>query len=229
MEIKKTSKANLEKDISLNILMGMVIALSILFVGFEWGETEFEVATNTGITTIIDEEEIEASEQNEPPPPPVEPPPVQTIEIINIVEDNIVVEHIEFTSEDDLTHAQVDTYVAPVAVAEEEVDDDYVFVTVEKQPMFPGGEAALMKWISEHMTYPTIAQENGIQGLVFCQFVVNADGSVTDVEVMRAFNQYLDKEAVRVLKMLPKFTPGEQRGKPVRVRYSVPVRFKLQQ
>ena len=229
MEIKKSSKANLEKDISLNILMGIVIALAILFVAFEWGETELEVATNTGIAVIIEEEEIEASEQNEPPPPPVEPEPIKAMEIINIVEDNIEVEHVEFTSDDDASHAQVDTYVAPVVTQEEEPDDSYVFVTVEKSPEFPGGEAALLAWIRDHIVYPTIAAENGISGLVSCQFVVNADGSVTDVEVIRPLNQYLDKEAVRVLKLLPKFKPGEQRGKPVRVRFSVPVRFRLQQ
>jgi protein TonB len=94
-------------------------------------------------------------------------------------------------------------------------------------PQFPGGENALMKWINDHMNYPTIAAENGISGRVNCTFVVNADGSVVDVEVVRGRDPYLDKEAVRVLKLLPKFKPGEQRGKPVRVKYNVPVYFQL--
>ena len=229
MEIKKSTKANLEKDISLNFLMGIVIALAILFVGFEWGETEIEVATNSGMAVNIDEEEIDASVQNEPPPPVQEPEPIKTMEIINIVEDNIEVEAIDFTSEDDLTLAQVETYVAPVeGNVEEEVDDDYVFMVAETPPEFYGGEAALLKWISDNIKYPQIAIENGYQGRVYCQFVVNTDGSVVDVEVSRSLNQYLDKEAVRVLRLLPKFKPGEQRGKPVRVRYTVPVRFQLQ-
>jgi protein TonB len=96
-------------------------------------------------------------------------------------------------------------------------------------PEFPGGDAALLKWIADHINYPTIAQENGIQGRVSCSFTVNADGSVEDVKVARSVDPNLDKEAVRVLSMLPKFKPGEQRGKKVRVKYSVPVRFRLQQ
>lgn len=229
MEIKKTSRADLEKDKSLNYLMGLVVALAILFVGFEWGETDLEVSIDNGITNIIAEEEIEATEQNEPPPPAPEPEQIKAPDIIEIVENNIEVETVTFTSEDDASHKQVETYVAPVETKEEEVDDDFIFVSVEKNPEFPGGEAALMKWIAEHLVYPTIAAENGIYGRVSCQFVVNADGSVQDVEVIRPVNQYLDREAIRVLKMLPKFKPGEQRGKPVRVRFSVPVRFQLNQ
>jgi len=133
------------------------------------------------------------------------------------------------SSEDDPSQAQTATYVAPVVEEEEEEDENYVFVTVEKMPEFPGGDVALLKWISEHINYPTIAAENGIQGRVACNFVVNADGSVSDVQVTKPLDPNLDKEAIRVLKMLPRFKPGEQRGKPVRVKYSVPVRFKLQQ
>ncbi|MDR2914221.1 MAG: energy transducer TonB [Tannerella sp.] len=230
MEIKKTPRADLEKDKSLNFLMGLVIALAILFVGFEWGEREIEVATDSGISAVIDEEEIEATVQNDPPPPPPEPEVIKTPEIITIVEDNVQVEETALlTSEDDATHAQTETYVAPVEEEEEVIDDNFVFVTVEKMPEFPGGEVALLKWISDHVNYPTIAAENGIQGRVACTFVVNADGSVTDVQVVRPVDPNLDKEAIRVLKQLPKFKPGEQRGKPVRVKYSVPVRFRLQQ
>jgi protein TonB len=231
MEVKKSSKADLEKDKSLNFLMGLVLGFAILFVGFEYGEKDIEISLVSGITAIIEEEEIEATEQpNEPPPPAPEPEQVQIAEVINLVEDNIQTETFDFSSEDDASHAQTEVYVAPVAavIEEEEVDENYVFVTVEKHPVFPGGEGALLKWISDNMVYPTIAAENGISGRVTCQFVVNVDGSVTDVEVVRGRDQYLDKEAIRVLKMLPKFTPGEQRGKPVRVRYSVPVNFKLQ-
>ncbi|MDR0573610.1 MAG: TonB family protein [Tannerella sp.] len=230
MEIKKTPRADLEKDKSLNLLLGLVIALAILFVGFEWGEKEIEVATDSGIAAIIDEEEIEATIQNEPPPPPPEPEVVKAPEIITIVEDNVEVEETNLlTSEDDATHAQTETYVASVEEEEEVVDDNFVFITVEKMPEFPGGETALLKWISDHVIYPTIAAENGIQGRVSCTFVVNADGSVTDVQVVRPIDPNLDKEAIRVLKQLPKFKPGEQRGKPVRVKFSVPVRFRLQQ
>lgn len=230
MEIKKTQRADLEKDKSLSFLMGLVIALAILFVGFEWGERDIEVATDSGIAQVVEEEEIEASVQNEPPPPPPEPEVIKQPEIINIVEDNVTVEETEFiSSEDDASQAQIDTYVPPVEEEEEEIDENFVFVTVEKMPEYPGGDAALLKWISEHINYPTIAAENGIQGRVSCSFVIERDGSVTDVQVVRPVDPNLDKEAIRVLKSMPKWKPGEQRGKPVRVKYSLPVRFKLAQ
>jgi protein TonB len=229
MEIKKTPKANLEKDLSLSFLMGLVVALAVLFVGFEWGEEDIQVATDSGISNIMDEEEIDITVQNEPPPPPPEPEVIKEPDILDIVEDEVEVENIQIaSSEDDMSQAQVDTYVAPVEEEEEEADENYVFLTVEKMPEFPGGDAALLKWIGDHINYPTIAAENGIEGRVYCAFTVNSDGSVTDVIVARPIDPNLDKEAIRVLKGLPKFKPGEQRGKPVRVRYSVPVRFKLQ-
>lgn len=232
MEIKKSSKANLEKDISLNYLMGVVIALAILFVGFEMGEQEITVATDFGPSITITEEEIESSEQLDEPPPPPQPEPeaIKEMDIIDIVEDNIEVEAISFTSEDDASHAQVETYVAPTQVTVEEEDEDviYDFYSLEKTPQFPGGEEALLKWIGDNMKYPPIAAEQGVSGRVSCQFVVEPDGSVSNVEVIRGFDPSCEREALRVLRMLPKFAPGEQRGKPVRVKYNIPVTFRLQ-
>ena len=95
-------------------------------------------------------------------------------------------------------------------------------------PSFPGGDAALFKFLGENVKYPVIAQENGVQGRVICQFVVNRDGSIVDVEVVRSVDASLDKEAIRVIKSMPKWSPGQQRGKPVRVKYTLPVNFKLQ-
>ena len=232
MEIKKTQRADIEREISLSYLMGLVLGLAVLFVGFEWGNTEVNVATDSGTAVVIDEEEIEITRQEEVVPPPPAPEVIQAApEVINIVEDNIKVDNANIiSSEDDASHAQTATYVAPAAVVvEEEEDESFVFVSVEKMPAFPGGDVALLKWISENLSYPTIAAENGVQGRVSCTFVVNADGSVSDVSVVRPLDPNLDKEAIRVLQKLPKFKPGEQRGKPVRVKYSVPVRFQLKQ
>ncbi len=234
MEVKKSSNANLEKDISLNYLMGIVIALAVLFVGFEWGDREVQIVTSTGFAVNINEEEIDASEQlDEPPPPVVEPEAPKDIEIINIVEDNIEVAAIDFSSEDTETHAQQEVFVASstsgIVEKEEVYDPDEIFTIVEKDPEFPGGYAALMKWFNETAVYPTIASENGIQGRVNCQFVVNIDGSVQDIVILSAPDPSLAKEAERVLKKVPKFKPGEQRGKPVRVRYNVGFRFQLEQ
>ena len=96
-------------------------------------------------------------------------------------------------------------------------------------PEFPGGQSALMKYLSENIRYPVIAQENGIEGRVICSFVVERDGSITDVQVVRGVDPSLDKEAVRVIQSMPKWKPGKQRGKPVRVRFTLPIVFRLQQ
>lgn len=107
-------------------------------------------------------------------------------------------------------------------------EENKVFDIVEQQPMFPGGPAALMKYLSEHTKYPVVAQENGVQGRVTVQFVVEKDGSISDVHVLRGVDPSLDKEAVRVVKSLPRWTPGKQNGITVRVNYRVPVLFRLQ-
>ena len=117
----------------------------------------------------------------------------------------------------------------PVEVEEEEPEEQAIFEVVEEMPQFPeGGQAGLMKYLSSNIKYPTIAQENGTQGRVTVQFVVNQDGSIVDVKVLRGVDPYLDKEAIRVISSMPKWIPGKQRGKPVRVKYTVPVMFRLQ-
>ncbi len=116
-----------------------------------------------------------------------------------------------------------------VAVDEKPKEEETkVFDVVEQMPEFPGGPAALMKWLNDNIKYPAVAEENGIQGRVVCTFVVERDGSVTDVQVARSIDPSLDKEAVRVLKKMPKWIPGKQNGSAVRVKYTVPVTFKLQ-
>ena len=107
-------------------------------------------------------------------------------------------------------------------------EDDEVYVVVDKMPEFPGGEQAMFRYLSENLKYPAIAQENGIQGRVICQFVVNKDGSITGVEVVRSSgDSSIDKEAVRLIKTMPRWNPGTQKGKAVRVKSSVPIIFKL--
>lgn len=108
-------------------------------------------------------------------------------------------------------------------------EENKVFDIVEQQPLFPGGPAALMKYLSENTKYPVVAQENGVQGRVTVQFVVEKDGSISDVHVLRGVDPSLDKEAVRVVKSMPRWTPGKQNGITVRVNYRVPVLFRLQQ
>ena len=125
--------------------------------------------------------------------------------------------------------AQTVTYTPPPAVEEEEEEAaQQIFTVVEEMPEFPGGMNELLKYLAKSIKYPVIAQENGIQGRVICAFVVNRDGSIVDAEVLRGVDPSLDKEALRVIMAMPKWKPGKQRGKPVRVKYTVPVTFRLQ-
>ncbi len=231
MEIKKSPKADLEKTKTLGVLMGMVVGLAVLFVGFEWGTRDVQVVTaDEGVADIIAEEEIEITRQeNTPPPPPPPAAPVVT-EVLNVVDDDVELEQQEIvTSEDSQTEAQTQTFVAPVVEEEEEEAAQQIFTVVEEMPDFPdGGLQGLLKFLAKNIKYPVIAQENGIQGRVVCAFVVNKDGSIVDIEVLRGVDPSLDKEAVRVLSTMPKWKPGKQRGKPVRVKYTVPVMFRLQ-
>ncbi|MDR1200855.1 MAG: energy transducer TonB [Tannerellaceae bacterium] len=228
MEIKKSKKADLEGGKGISLFMGMVIGLAVMFVGFEWGTHDVVVATSDAVADIIAEEEIEIT-RPEDAPPPLPPPPVQVVtEALNIVEDNVILEQQEIiSSEDNQMEAQVQTYIAP-AVVEEEESAEQIFIVVEQMPQFPGGDGELLSFISRSIKYPIIAQENGIQGRVTCAFVVNRDGSVVDGEIVRGVDPSLDKEALRVISTMPKWSPGKQRGKPVRVKFTVPITFRLQ-
>ena len=226
MHIKKSEQASLEKDKLVYVLMGLVFVLSLVYVALEWTEREVTKYEVTDTEFLFEEEvEIQQTSQETPPPPP--PPAVQEVEVLNVVEDNVETESIDINTEDDKETEVV--IAAPVEAPVEEEEEEVVFVVVEKMPEFPGGQQALFKYLSENVKYPVIAQENGIQGRVICQFVVNRDGSIVDVEVVRSGGDpSLDKEAIRVIKSMPKWKPGKQRGKAVRVKYTVPVNFKLQ-
>ena len=199
-----------------------------MFVAFEWTKRDIQIDTSQAITDVFFEEEIipitEQPEQVTPPPP--EAPSIA--ETLTIVEDDADVEETAIVSSEELNQAVEIKYV-PVAVEEEEPEEQTIFEVVEQMPEFPnGGMAGLMQYLSKNIKYPTIAQENGTQGRVTVQFVVNKDGSIVDAKVLRGVDPYLDKEAVRVIMGMPKWKPGMQRGKPVRVKYTVPVMFRLQ-
>lgn len=229
MEIKKTPKADLENKKSTWLLVGYVIVLSFMFIAFEWTKRDIKIDTSQAVADVVFEEEIiPITEQPEEvtPPPPVAPPPVA--ETLTIVEDDADVDEVDIASTEELGQ-QVEIKYVPVAVEEEEPEEQTIFEVVEEMPEFPnGGQAGLMQYLAKNIKYPTIAQENGTQGRVVCQFVVNRDGSIVDVKVLRGVDPYLDKEAVRVISTMPKWKPGKQRGKPVRVKYTVPVMFRLQ-
>jgi protein TonB len=151
----------------------------------------------------------------------------QITETIEIVEDDAEIEETIIASDEDMGEQVEITDVEHVVVEEPEKEEE-IFQVVEAMPEFPGGTAALMKWLKDNMKYPSICQDNGIQGRVIVQFVVNKDGSIVDPVVARSVDPYLDKEALRVVKAMPKWKPGEQRGKAVRVKFTLPVQFRLQ-
>lgn len=226
MEVKKSPKADLENKKTVFMQIGLVVVLSLVFIAFEWTTTETDV--NEGLK--IDEEEVEEEiipitrqEEVKPPPPP---PPPKVTDVLNIVEDDVeleeelIIEDTEATEDDEVDFSDIQT--------EEEVEESPVFFIVEDMPEFPGGDAALHKYLATSVEYPVIAQENGIQGRVYVKFVINTDGSVTDVQIARGVDPSLDKEALRVVRNMPKWKPGKQRGKAVRVSYTVPINFVLQ-
>ena len=228
MEVKKSPKADLENKKTSNLLVGAILTLAVLFVGFEWSERDKKVTTDTGIETVIFEEEIiPITEQEQPKqaPPPPEAPKVE--EVLEIMDNDSDVEESTIQASDD-TQAAVEVKYTPVEVEEEDVEEQQIFQVVEEMPEFPGGMSECMKFLGKNIKYPTISQENGVQGRVIVQFVVNRDGSIVDPVVVRGVDPYLDKEALRVIQMMPKWKPGKQRGKAVRVKYTVPVMFRLQ-
>ena len=230
MEPKKSPKADLESKKGLFKEIGLAVALGLTLAAFEWSSSDaVTVAEQVTEEAVVEEDIIPVTTQDEiKPPPPPPPPPVA--DALTIVEDDT-----EIADDFDLQDTEAtDAYevefrpVETVEVEEEEETSNEVFIIVEQMPVFPGGEAALRKFLATEVKYPVIAQENGTQGRVYVKFVIAADGSVTNVEVARPFDPNLDQEAVRVVKSMPKWTPGKQRGKAVKVSYTVPINFVLQ-
>ena len=228
MEIKKSPKADLEGKKTTWFLVGLVLILAAMFVAFEWTKRDVVITAGSGIVDVPFEEEMVPITQQEEPkqaPPPPEAPKVE--EVLQIADNDANVQESTIQSNEDKGQAVEIKYV-PEVVEEEEVEEQQIFQVVEEMPEFPGGMAECLKFLAKNIKYPTIAQENGVQGRVIVQFVVNQDGSIVDPVVVRSVDPYLDKEALRVIKMMPKWKPGKQRGKAVRVKYTVPVTFKLQ-
>ena len=227
MEVKKSKSANLERGKGTWVLMGLVAVLAILYVAFEWTQHEKKFnddILNAGDITIEEEViPITMPEKKTVPPPPQA---VTQAEVLNIVEDDADIEETTLVSAEDQTEYVEISDDVPIVVEDIE-EEQQIFQVVENMPEFPGGTAALMAYLRKNIKYPTICQEQGIQGRVVVQFVVNKDGSIVDPEVIKPVNPYLDKEALRVISTMPKWKPGEQRAKPVRVKFTVPVQFKL--
>ena len=226
MEEKKTAKANLENKKLMFMQIGLIISLLIAWLAFEhksYAQREVDESLHRQAVEL-DEEMVEITKQEEVKPQPVEVPKQTTqLEIVN---DDVEVEDIEINAEVEQNEV-IEEYVAP-EVVEEEVQEQEIFQIVEQMPEFPGGEGKLMEYVAKNIKYPQIARETGIQGRVFVGFVVEPDGSISNVKLLRGIGGGCDEEAMRVIKSLPKWKPGKQRGKAVRVSYQIPVFFKLQ-
>ncbi len=226
MRTVKASKADLESKKFIFKEIGLIIALGLVLWAFElksYEKQELDIPTRVMDQTL--EEMVEITQQKKPPPPPR--PPQQTT-IIEIVENDIEVkEDIEINVEAD-QDTEIETYI-PIEVADEEIEEEeaLIFSVVESMPQFPGGDAALLTYLSDNMNYPRMALESGIQGKVFVTFVVEKDGFITDVKVLRGIGGGCDEEAIRVVKSMPQWIPGRQRNMPVRVQFNLPIRFIL--
>ena len=226
MEEKKSPKANLENKKLMFIQIGMIISLLVAWLAFEhksYDKREIDPSL-LNREVVVEEEMVEITKQEEQKPQPVEMPK-QTTQL-EIVQDDVEVEDIEINAEMDQNEV-MEEYVAP-EIEEEEVVEQEVFTIVEEMPGYPGGDAKMYEYLGKNIKYPQIARESSIQGRVFVNFVVEPDGSVTNVKVLRGIGGGCDEEAMRVVKSMPKWKPGKQRGKAVRVSYTLPVVFKLQ-
>ena len=229
MEIKKSEKANLENKKLLFLELGLIITLGIVWGAFEYTSKETNVSMLEDTTEILIEEEIIPITQDTPPPPPSAPKIPVLSDQIDIVDDEIEVNDDLFMNLEDDSNMGVEIMEYVEVTEEEVVEEEAIpFQLVEEKPSFQGGDAnQFSKWVNQRLVYPEIAKENGVQGRVTLQFTVEKDGSVTKVKVLRGVDPSLDKEAVRVVSMSPKWKPGKQRDRAVPVTYTFPVIFQL--
>ncbi|MBC9795036.1 energy transducer TonB [Sinomicrobium weinanense] len=234
MEPKKNPKADLTRNSGLYFAIGLALVMFLAWQGLEWKNYEKDEAFNYKMDVDEElEEEIPITEMLKTPPPP--PPPPAAPEIIEVVEDEEEVEETVIESTETSQDEVIE--VEDVVEVEEPVDVDVPFAVIEDVPVFPGCENAkdkracfqemMLKHIRKNFRYPEVAQEMGIQGRVSVMFTIDKDGSITNVR-MRGPDKNLEKEAQRIISKLPKMTPGKQRGRPVRVPFSIPITFKLQ-
>ena len=228
MEAKKSDKANLEKTKTMYTLLGIVIALSIVILAFEWKTYDKEVE-EVQLTTVVQEVEemIIQTRQEEPPPPPEEPQQAETTEF-EIVDDDQELQN-EFSIETFENTGNAEVFIPKVEIVEEEAEEEeeVIFTVVEESAEFPGGMQELYNYIKKSLVYPQQARETGTQGRVFVTFVVEKDGSLTDVKVLRDIGSGCGEEAIRVVKSMPKWKPAKQRGKAVRMQFNLPISFTL--
>jgi len=227
MELKKNPKADLEKRRGLYLEIGLVVILAATLVAFEVKsyDSEEETAFQREVVEEVEEQIIQTDITEPPPPPPPEVPEVTTL--INVVDDEQEIKN-ELVVNAEVNDETKNIAITPVQFEEEEeVVEEQIFTVVENEPEFPGGMDALYKYLSQNIKYPQLARENGITGKVYVTFVVEKDGSIANPKILRDIGGGCGAEAIRVVKAMPKWNPGKQRGKAVRVQFNLPVNFNL--
>lgn len=232
MEIKKSVKASLENKRLMFLEIGLVLALGLVWAGFSWETKEAEeskMKKEVKMEEEMEQEEVIIEEEKKPeiPPEEQEEEPELSDEIEEVEDDEE--ETVRTIDEDkEVEIVRIERSEAITVVEEEEEDEVYDFYKVETKPTFQGGDPnAFSKWVGQHLVYPEQAKEMGIKGRVILQFTIGADGKLTDIKVVRGVDKTLDDEAVRVVKSSPKWSPGRQRDRAVKVTYTFPVIFEL--
>ena len=226
MERKKSTKVKLESNSPLYFTMGLVLGLSTILVAFEWSSSSRTLGNKylRDSSGPIVEDVLVTIREPEPPKPQIEEPKLISPDVLILTDD--VIDQADIVSLEDtpdaLPPAAVYVPKPPVTNTEEAVFD-----FAEIQPSFKGGQSAMMQFLSENIRYPSIAIEQEQAGRVICSFVVEKDGSITDIHVLRGVSPSLDKEAIRVIESMPGWTPGLQNGVPVRVKLTLPIIFRL--
>lgn len=226
MQIKKSPKADLNNKKGLFLEIGLIFALLLTVAAFAYTQKERQVEIIETSMEVVEEEITDITTQDQKPPEPPKKVEMQVLsDVLNVVTNDTKIE-----TEFDFSEFSEDVeIVQQIEVVEEAAEDDAPFIIAEEMPKFQGGD--LMKfrsWVQGKLKYPQIAQENGISGKVTLTFVIERDGSLTNIQVMQSPDRSLADEAVRVLQSSPKWTPGKQRNSPVRVRYTLPVEFRIQ-
>lgn len=223
MELKKTPKADVGKKRTMYMALGLIISLSLTLYAFEAKQYEEGELMDLGMAPDDFEELTEIPPTEQPPPPP---PPIKQPQIIEIPDEEEIEEEIEIDLDVEITE---ETEVEEIIFEEEpeEEEADQVFMIVEEQASFPGGQAAWIKFLNKNLDYPRQAKRMGIEGAVFLSFIVDQAGAISDIQVIRGIGGGCDEEAVRVLKESPKWNPGKQRGRAVKSRMQFRIVFKL--
>ena len=227
MEIKKSPKADLQNKRGLLLEIGLAVSLVLVIIAFAYTPKEHRIEQVDLQYGPVEEQIVEITRQDQKPPEP--PKKVEVKVIADLLQ--VVTNETKITTDVDFSEFNEDTEILQqVEVKEEEVVDDQPFLIAETMPSFQGGDLnTFRKWVQDNVKFPTIALENGISGKVILTFVIEKDGRLTNIQVLKTPDRSLSEEAIRVLNKSPKWTPGKQRNQVVRVKYTLPVEFRMQQ